>query len=146
MSYSVYDGHTLPYPDDSFDVTFAICVMHHVPPDNWAGFLGEMKRVTAPGGLCIIFEHNPLNPLTRAVVSRCEFDKDAVLLWPKALKEAFRRNSLAIAERSYLLFFPFASSFAARIEKMIRWLPLGAQYYMGAVKSTAGRDQQSNKS
>src|ERR1700730_1436639 len=30
VSYSVYDGDRLPYPDSKFDVTFCVCVIHHV--------------------------------------------------------------------------------------------------------------------
>ena len=30
-SYRHYSGRKLPYPTDSMDVAFAICVMHHVP-------------------------------------------------------------------------------------------------------------------
>ena len=40
----------------------------------------EMRRVVRPGGLVCVIEHNPLNPLTRLAVARCEFDRDTVLL------------------------------------------------------------------
>ena len=42
--------------------------------------IAEMARVTRPGGMVAIIEHNPLNPVTRHIVSRCPFDRDAVLL------------------------------------------------------------------
>ena len=58
----------LPFRDDRFDIAFAACVMHHVPPRQWPEFLGEMTRVIKPGGLVFIFEHNPFNPLTRIAV------------------------------------------------------------------------------
>ena len=45
-----------------------------------AGFVADMVRVTRPGGLVCVIEHNPLNPLTRLAVNRCPFDADAVLL------------------------------------------------------------------
>ena len=38
-------------------------------------------------------KHNPLNPLTRLVVSRCEFDRDAVLLTAKAAKRLLRGSA-----------------------------------------------------
>ena len=64
----------------SFDVVFAMCVWHHIPPNQWTNFISELSRVLSQEGLLLVYEHNPLNPLTRRVVSRCAFDKDAVLL------------------------------------------------------------------
>ena len=80
MSYDVYDGATLPYSDGCFDLAFAICVVHHVPPRLWNVFASEMRRVLKPAGLALVFEHNPRNPLTMRVVNSCPFDADAVLL------------------------------------------------------------------
>ena len=65
VHYDVYDGERLPYGGYTFDAAFAIAVMHHVPPANWASFLAEMTRVVRPGGLVAIVEHNPINPLTQ---------------------------------------------------------------------------------
>ncbi|MEO1695367.1 MAG: class I SAM-dependent methyltransferase, partial [Pseudomonadota bacterium] len=71
VSYKTYDGGRLPYDDASFDVAFTVCVMHHVPPADWPTFASEMRRVLRPGGLAIVFEHNPLNPLTMRAVNNC---------------------------------------------------------------------------
>ena len=78
--YVAYDGTTFPFETASFGVVFASCVFHHVPVGERARLAGEMARVTRPGGLAIILEHNPINPATRFAVSRCEFDEDAVLM------------------------------------------------------------------
>ena len=43
-------------------------------------FVAELARVVRPGGLVVVFEHNPLNPLTRLVVSRVTFDDGVRLL------------------------------------------------------------------
>jgi ubiquinone/menaquinone biosynthesis C-methylase UbiE len=80
VQYEAYLGETLPYDSAAFDLSIAICVLHHVPPSQWVGFLREMQRVVCSGGLVCLIEHNPLNPLTRLAVARCEFDRDAVLL------------------------------------------------------------------
>src|SRR6516165_922946 len=61
--YNAYDGSTLPFPDRHFALSFAICVMHHVPPRNWDSFVAELLRVTRTDGAVMVFEHNPLNPL-----------------------------------------------------------------------------------
>ncbi len=78
--YQTYSGATLPIDSASLDVAFAACVVHHVPPAERTAFVREMSRVTRPGGLVVVFEHNPLNPLTRLAVSRCEFDEGVELV------------------------------------------------------------------
>jgi SAM-dependent methyltransferase len=126
--YRKSDGATLPYGDASFDFTLAVCVMHHVPPADWPAFLREMRRVSRPGGLVCVIEHNPFNPLTRYAVARCEFDRDAVLLRAGRVRRLMAQAGLrAIATRQFL-FLPSAAPLARRIERGFAWLPLGAQY------------------
>ena len=36
--------------------------------------MAEMLRPVAPHRIAIVIEHNPLNPVTRHIVSRCAFD------------------------------------------------------------------------
>jgi len=130
VNYSLYNGSLLPHDDNSMDLVFAINVMHHVPPAGWNNFAAEMYRVTRKGGIAIVFEHNPLNPLTRLAVSRCEFDKDAVLLHKSKLKKLFTSAAFNIAQDSYIVFFPFNRKFFRSIEKFLCWLPLGAQHFV----------------
>jgi SAM-dependent methyltransferase len=49
--YLVYDGAITPFRDELFDITFAICVLHHVEPAKWPEFVEELARVTKRGGL-----------------------------------------------------------------------------------------------
>lgn len=130
VNYSRYNGSVLPHDDNSMDLVFAINVMHHVPPGGWNNFAAEMYRVTKKDGIAIVFEHNPLNPLTRLAVSRCEFDRDAVLLNKSKLKKIFTDAKFTVAENSYIIFFPFNKKLFRTIEKTLKWLPLGAQYFV----------------
>jgi SAM-dependent methyltransferase len=132
--YRLYDGHRLPLDDGSIDVAFAICVVHHVPPERWNAFAAEMARVLRPGGIAAIFEHNPLNPLTRRVVSNCVFDEDAVLLRRRRAHALLRRAGLAPCEDRYIAFLPFAGKAVNAVEAALRRVPLGAQYYVSATR------------
>ena len=123
-----YDGHRIPFEDRSVDVAFAVCVMHHVPPANWPAFLRELHRVVRPGGAVAIYEHNPLNPLTRLAVARCEFDADAVLLRRAKVARLFESVGLHPVVKGYILFFPFRNRLWRFIERGLHWLPLGAQH------------------
>ena len=124
-SYRVYDGRRLPFGDGELDVTFAVCVLHHVDPPDRPGLVAEMARVTRPGGLTLVFEHNPLNPLTRRVVRDCAFDEGVELLGRRELERLFRGAGLELLATEYLLFFPWRMD---ALERRLTSLPLGAQY------------------
>lgn len=132
VRYRSYDGDSLPYEDGRFDVAFAICVLHHVPPIQRARFASEIRRVVRPGGLVAVFEHNPLNPLTRLAVSRCEFDEDAVLLRPRDARRLLERAGLEAVERRYVILFPSDRRPLRAVEHALRQAPLAAQYYVAA--------------
>jgi ubiquinone/menaquinone biosynthesis C-methylase UbiE len=128
VEYEVYDGETLPYGDQAFDLATAICVMHHVPAKNWPAFLREIRRVVRRGGLVCIIEHNPFNPLTRLAVARCEFDRDAVLLAAPRTRQLMTEAGLQDVDTRYFLLLPWATPSMRRIERCMRRVPLGAQY------------------
>lgn len=134
VTYNIYDGLKLPFDDNTFDLAFAINVMHHVPPVHWRNFAGEMNRVLKPGGIAAVFEHNPLNPLTRIAVARCEFDRDAVLLNHKTIKQLLGGAGLEIIEDAYIVFFPFKAKLFRSIELGLGWLPFGAQHFAAGRK------------
>jgi SAM-dependent methyltransferase len=128
VEYRVFDGISFPFEDSGFDLVVAICVMHHVPTAQWADFVSEMYRVIRPGGLVCVIEHNPLNPLTRFAVSRCEFDRDAVLLGARTARELLTKSGFSkIASRHFLL-LPWEAAPARRIEHALSGVPLGGQY------------------
>jgi SAM-dependent methyltransferase len=135
LDYVHFRGNRLPFPDASFEVAFAICVVHHVPPAQWPAFFGEMLRVLVPGGLLVICEHNPINPLTRLVVSKVEFDRDAVLLRADQCCTLAKEAGARDPRVQFITFLPFESSAWLGIERVaLSWLPLGAQYQFSATK------------
>ena len=130
VCYQVYDGKRIPFTEESMDIVFTVCVMHHISPSVWLDMIREFHRVLKKGGLLVIFEHNPFNPLTRRVVNNCKFDADAVLLTQYAVKNLINDIGLNLVEGSYILFFPFRGPVFSILDRILRWLPLGAQYYV----------------
>jgi SAM-dependent methyltransferase len=128
VDYQAYDGNILPYDDGTFDLAVTICVLHHVPRDRWLGFLREIRRVVRPGGLVCVIEHNPLNPLTRLAVMRCEFDRDAALLRARQTRRLLQDAGLRQIDTRYFVLLPWATPLMRRIERGLRTLPFGAQY------------------
>ena len=118
----------------AFDVAYVANVFHHVPPASRIAVMRQVSGLLAPGGRLFFFEHNPYNPLTRWVVSRCEFDEDAILLAPREARELARGAGLDCGALRYLLFFPPRLAALARAEAALGWLPAGAQYCLEARK------------
>jgi SAM-dependent methyltransferase len=132
VDYRHYEGGHMPFEDDAVDVAFTICVLHHVPPAEWTAFAREMRRVVRPGGLVVVFEHNPLNPLTRVSVSRCPFDEDVTLLRAGVTERLLQEVGLRPAERRFFFFLPLRNIAESRIERALQRVPFGAQYYVAA--------------
>ena len=128
VDYRAFDGIHFPFADASFDLVTTICVMHHVPPAEWAGFMGEMRRVVRPGGVVCVIEHNPFNPLTRLAVARCEFDRDAVLLGAGRTQKLMASAGFRRIASQHFLLLPWEATAARRVESALSGLPLGAQY------------------
>ena len=133
-SYRYYKGGKLPYPTGSMDVTFAICVMHHVPQNQIASFTREMVRVTRKDGIIAVFEHNPWNPLTLRAVSTCDLDGDAILLRRTQVAQLLEAAGAAVVEKKYILFTPIRGTFFALLDRWFGFIPLGAQYFVAARK------------
>jgi len=132
VTYDVYDGATLPYSAGSFDVVFTICVIHHVPPARWSAFASEMRRVLKSGGLALIFEHNPRNPLTMRVVNSCPFDTDAVLLRSETAEALLSTAGFKQIRSRHILSIPAANIWLRRVDSLFSSLRFGAQYYVSA--------------
>jgi 2-polyprenyl-3-methyl-5-hydroxy-6-metoxy-1,4-benzoquinol methylase len=128
FEYCVMEGNQIPYPTAAFDIVTAINVLHHVDPEARSDFVLELKRVIRPNGLACIIEHNPLNPLTRLVVLRCPFDRDAHLLRAAQANRLLEAAGFAHVRASFFLLTPLSSAAACRLERWLSALPLGAQF------------------
>ena len=122
----------LPVDDASFDAAFACCVFHHIGADQHRKVLTELRRVIKPAGLLMIYEHNPLNPLTVRSVNTCPLDENAVLISAQDMCNTCIDAGWGIVHCDYRVFFPAALKHLRRMEKHLRWLPLGAQYCVSA--------------
>ena len=131
-----FDGRTIPFADGTFDVALASCVFHHIPHDEHVALLAEIRRVLQPQGTLFVFEHNPLNPLTRYAVNTCEFDEHAHLIHAPAMRRRVRAAGFTAADVRYRIFFPHALRRIRPLESKLTWLPLGAQYYVAARKAS----------
>jgi SAM-dependent methyltransferase len=137
-------GAGAPFGDATFDLVVISAVLHHVPPAERGVIYPELCRLLQPGGHVVVFEHNPLNPVTRFVVSRTPIDRNAILLRPGEVMRGLGSAGLVASATSYLMFAP--PRLRLGLDEALWWLPLGAQYAVIArrplpedVRSTAER-------
>lgn len=121
--------------DNLYEVIFVAGVFHHIPLKERADVMKVLFGRLAPGGILMIFEHNPFNPITKKIVNNCPYDEDAVLLRPSELKDLLRGAGFYSFARSYCLFFPPSLSVLLSLESKLGWLPLGGQYWIKATRS-----------
>lgn len=114
-------------PAGTFEAVVLSCVLHHVPLAERASVMQQALKALAPGGRLFIFEHNPWNPLTRRAVATCEFDDDAILLWPGEQRRLLRDAGFVNVDLDYIVFFPSQLAFLRPLEPKLNWLFAGAQ-------------------
>jgi len=125
----VLNGESLP--ERHFDLIFVAGVIHHIDPANRHDVLNRLSRSLALGGLLILYELNPLNPITRRLVRCCPFDDDAELISKGKLKELVETHGeLRVINEAFMVFLPPVLGRLARLEQLLKWCPLGAQYYL----------------
>jgi ubiquinone/menaquinone biosynthesis C-methylase UbiE len=133
--YVELNSNTLPFDDETFDVAFTACVFHHIDHAEHPGLISELRRVLKPGGLCFIFEHNPLNPLTVRAVKTCSYDENARLIGGRKMRRLLSAAGFDSPRLVYRIFFPRFLAFFRPLERLMTKLPLGAQYYVTGRKA-----------
>jgi SAM-dependent methyltransferase len=133
----VQEPFDLPFVSGSFDAVFASCVYHHVQAADHARHLQELSRVLRPGGLVVVFEHNPLNPITRCIFNRAIVDRGCAMIPRRRLVELFHTVGLREVRHKYVLFVPQVLSTALGfLEPRLARLPFGGQYFVAGHKAS----------
>jgi SAM-dependent methyltransferase len=117
-----------------FDVIIAANVFHHIPIEMRQSALTQCGEVLVEGGQFFLFEHNPYNPATRWIFERCPFDAEAEMLCLSKALNLYNNAGFKSEQHGYVLFFPRQLKFFRGLEPLLKWLPLGAQYYVQMAK------------
>jgi len=115
---------------DSGAMNLAYCngVFHHILPAQRAEALGMVHRALQAGGVFSLWENNPWSLATRYVMSRCAFDRDAIMLSPPEARRLLREGGFEILRSDFRFIFPRALRALRRIEDYVYRAPLGTQY------------------
>jgi ubiquinone/menaquinone biosynthesis C-methylase UbiE len=140
LNYLCADAGRIPMPADTADLVFASCLLHHLPMENMAQTFQELYRICKPGGWVVLFEHNPLNPLTQAVVRTTPLDQGAHLLSASTVRTSMCEHGFEAIQRRYILFAParFDRWLYHRMRRRLYPFPFGAQYLVMGRKPLYG--------
>ena len=130
---------TLPLDSGSFDIAYAACVFHHIPHAHHVAVLRELRRVLRPGGMLMVYEHNPWNPLTVRTVRACPFDANAALISAGTMSRQLAAAGFTRVRTRFRVFFPRAFRALRFLESRLGWCPLGAQYYAVGLSTESSR-------
>jgi trans-aconitate methyltransferase len=123
-----YEVHFSEWKKKPYDIIFSSGTFHHIVHDEHENILNELVSILTSSGKIFIWEHNPINPITRKLVKDCALDQDAVLVNPKKMKNMLCRVQLSSVKIIYTTFFPKFLSFLKPLESRLEWFPMGAQY------------------
>lgn len=112
-----------------YDLVFLAGVLHHLPPEEAPDWLARLRAVTAPGGTVAIFEHNLRNPVTRRLVRRSPYDRDARFYSPAEVEGLLAGAGWREARSEYCLFFPALLRALRPLEKRLGRWPCGGQFF-----------------
>lgn len=142
-SFMVYDGGKLPFEDNSIDFVFSACVFHHIEKGQHLNLIKELYRVLKYKSKLIVFEHNPINPITKMIFKKTPIDKDAEMVSTCELNSNIKSAGFNFTKITYALFFPRYKFFKPffGLEKFMTSCPLGAQYFISACKASSNSQQ-----
>jgi SAM-dependent methyltransferase len=118
----------------SFDIAYCNGVFHHIAVDQRVAAAGVVHRALKHGGVLFLWENHAGNPGTRFVMARCDFDDDAIPVWPHQARSLLARAGFHVEQTAYRFLFPRSLSFLRPLERHLLRLPIGAQYVVVARK------------
>jgi len=123
-------GAAVPFADGQFDLAYCVAVMHHIAePAMVQRTVAEMVRVVRPGGLVLIWDHNPRNPYWKLLMARVPQDTgDERLVPEEEFLTALRAAGATLVCSQQLGFVPdfvprSLVGLAARGERIVERVP-----------------------
>lgn len=130
-----FDGFKIPLKEEAFDYVLLVNVLHHIQPHKRQEVLSKVTCLLKKGGKLVIYEHNPLNPITNFAFKHNLIDKNAKMLSFCEAKNLTLLSNLRIIKRGFIVFFPRILKIFRFFEPYLSFLPLGAQYFVVGEKS-----------
>lgn len=126
FSVSSDESTDLTFENNFFDIIYAAGAFHHIPFNLHDGYMESLKRILKPNGFLVMFELNPLNPLTVRTFKRNPIDINAKMLSPWYAYRLAKKSGTPSLK--FYCFFPRFMKFFRWSECMLTKVPFGALY------------------
>lgn len=113
-------------PAGTFDLIYAVNVMHHIPVHERAQTIKLLMRLLKPHGIFIIFELNPFNPITRHLFKTNPLETGLTMISPLAARTLLKPYGRVTTH--YYNFFPGMWDFLAYLEPWLSKISIGGLY------------------
>ena len=127
-TYLLIEAEKIPISDASQDLVFSACVFHHISHKDHELWLRELLRITRPGGVLAIYEHNPLNPLTVRAFNTCPLDQECPPYRSPEFTSSMFGGGMVQCEHCLPVILSPTLAYLRPLEQRLGWLCLGAQY------------------
>jgi ubiquinone/menaquinone biosynthesis C-methylase UbiE len=121
-----FQGGRMPFQDATFDLAYAVGVLHHIPFQEHEATYHEIFRVIKPGGAFVLFEMNPWNPVTQLVFRMSAVDRHATMFSSRYASKLLRKFGLV--DIRYYAYFPRLLKFLRPFEPRLEKIPFGTLY------------------
>lgn len=133
---SFFDVESFEAPG-AFDLCYSNGAFHHIEPAQRPRVLQRLRELLRPGGLLAVFENNPWNPGTRAVMRQIPFDQEAQTVDARRMRRLLADNGFElVGPARHMFIFPAPLRALRPAEPRLELLPLGAQYLVLAQRPT----------
>lgn len=127
VSFALLEGYQ-PLAVPAADLVHLNGVVHHVPPHEHAAFFAAVRDTVRPGGVVALYDNNPWNPGTRAIMRRIPFDRGCEPVAAGRVRRGLEAAGLRILRTSFLFWFPGPLRALRPLEPWLERVPFGAQY------------------
>ena len=134
INFSMIAENHIDFPDNFFDIVCSAGVFHHIKHTEHHIWIAELMRVLKPGGICVIFEPNPLNPGTQYIFWNHPMEENAQMLWPWYTKKFL--NPFGTIDMKFFSYFPGWLKKLRFLEPWLERVPFGGLYAAMLTKNT----------
>lgn len=146
VTFKLCQSECLPFDSGSVDIVLMYGLIHHIDTgEKIVQIFKEVNRILKKGGIVVVYDFNPFNPVARYIVRNCPIDSGVNLdgykksafpttFYLRELTEVLKNTGFMISKKEFLLFFPKIFSFLLPLEPFLARIPLGGMYSVMGIK------------
>lgn len=129
--FKICNGKELPF-SEKFDVIFLGNVIRHIPRENQKETLQLLKNSLKENGIILMYEFNPFNPVTLYyyMIDDYRYDPNVKIMTTFYARKLFKSIGFSSVKTRYSYFIPNVFKKLLFLEKYMRKIPIGANYYI----------------